>query len=170
MNTDHHTETTRPGRPWRPGHGDRSTPRLTDAVRSRPSRRALVIGSASLLAIAVAVVWFQDSDLTTGSQIAYLVAAALALGGFTLVGATLRAHRAGADERLASVRDEAYRIAYPILAIATGAALLGISLAWQTEWVGFTLEPNHLRALLLGFAAAAVWLPSGVIAWRETEV
>jgi hypothetical protein len=169
MNTDRYTEPTGL-RSRRSRHHDQSTPRLTDAVRSRPIRRALVIGSASLLVIAVVLVWFQDGDATAGSQIAYLVAATLALGGFTLVGATLRAHRAGADERLACVRDKAYRIAYPILGIATGAALLAMSFAWETESAGFTLEPNHVRALLLGFAAAAVWLPPGVIAWREAEV
>lgn len=169
MNTEGHTEPARQ-RSWLPKRRHPSTSPLSNFVRSRATRRALVIGSALLLASAIGLVWFQDDEAAAGSQIAYLVAAALAVGGFSLVGATLRAHRAGADERLAHVRDQAYRVAYPILGISMGGALLAISLAWQTESSGFAVEPNHLRALLLGFAAMALWLPSGVLAWRETEV
>lgn len=169
MNTEGHTEPARQ-QSWLSKRRNPSASPLSNIVRSRATRRALVIGSALLLAIAIVLVWFQDDEAGAGSQIAYLVAAALAVGGFSLVSTTLRAHRAGADERLTYVRNQAYRIAYPILGISMGGALLGISLASETEWSGFALEPNHLRALLLGFAATALWLPSGVLAWRETEV
>ena len=118
------------------------------------------------------MIWFDASaDLATtagwGWHGTYLLAAFLALGGFALLRLILHAHLTGSDERLAAARDTAYRIAYRILAPAVVVALFAVDLAWDQGWGQFALVSEHLRALLLAFAAAALWLPTAVLAWRE---
>lgn len=146
---------------------DADTDRLA-ALRPREVRRAVVIASAVLMATAAAIIWFDAAS--PGWHVAYLASAALALAGLALLRLAVRAHLRGVDERLASARDAAYRTSYWILAPAIAIALLAVELSWAQSWAAFTAEPAHLRALMLAFVAAAVWLPAAILAWREPHL
>lgn len=146
---------------------DADTDRLA-ALRPRGVRRAVVLASAVLMATAAAMIWFDAAG--AGWHVAYLASAALALTGLALLRLAVRAHLRGSDERLASARDAAYRTSYWILAPAIAIALLAVELSWAQSWGAFTAEPAHLRALMLAFVAAAVWLPAAILAWREPHL
>ncbi len=144
---------------------------LEQRASPRPVRRVAIAMSFLALVGATLLVWF-EGQLTEsiGAHVAYLGAGVLAIAGLVLVERTVRAHRAGEDERHVAVRDAAYRTAYRILAVGTVLALLLVSVAWESGTAGFTVEPNHIRALLLGVVGAAFWLPTAILAWSEREV
>lgn len=168
MSIDGHTEapiaSTAPSSSRSPGPGH------LDVLRSRPVRRVVVTASALLLLSAVLVVWFDPDGSAARWHAGYLIVVMLALAGFALVNLAVRPHRDGADERLASVRDSAYRTSYRILGTATGVMLLFVSVAWEAGWAGFTLDHHHIRAMLLAFIAGAVWLPAAVLVWTEPDI
>lgn len=118
------------------------------------------------------MLWIDASgELATTTErawhIAYLATVFGALAGFALLRLAVHAHMTASDERLAAARDTAYRIAYWIVAPAIVIALFAVELAWNQSWGSFTLTPVHLRAQLLAFTAAALWLPAAILAWRE---
>lgn len=137
-----------------------------EVLRRRPVRRALVVGSFLLLLAAVVLVWGNAS-----SGAIYLAVGLLFVAGVALLNVTMRAQwpDRALDERLVAVRDAAYRSSYRVVAAVTALGLLSVSVVWQTR-SGFTLEPHHLRALLLAFVGLTFMMPTAVLAWREREI
>lgn len=137
-----------------------------DGLRRRPVRRALVVLAFLLLLAACLLVWWDQTGVV------YLAVAFLAVAGIALLQVTVRASwpAAALDERHVEVRNDAYRVAYGGVAVATGLALFVLSLAWQQEWGSFALGHEDLRAVLLGFIGFGWMAPGAVLAWREREV
>ena len=82
------------------------------------------------------------------------------------------------DERDVAARNSAYRIAFPLLALVVVAALVLLAVAApdadRTLLVGVTqdgsfVEPLAFVGLGLWIALWAIFLPTGVLAWREPD-
>ena len=85
------------------------------------------------------------------------------------------------DERDIAARNSAYRIAFPLLVLVVIAALLllGLSVPDITRTArdgeatvgtdGWFVEPNALLGIGVWIALWAVFLPTGVLAWREPD-
>ena len=86
------------------------------------------------------------------------------------------------DERDVAARDRAYRIAFPLLLLVVGAAVLLLAVSVPetrhllrvTEFgpvrdSGLFVKTEDLGALVLWVVLWAVFLPTGVLAWREPD-
>ena len=85
------------------------------------------------------------------------------------------------DERDVAARDRAYRIAFPLLLLVVFAALVLLAVSvpdtrelLRTDFVperdgGLWVKGYHLVELGLWIALWALFLPTGVLAWREPD-
>jgi hypothetical protein len=159
-----------------------------DAVTplSRASRRRWTACYALLLALGAASVVDDTFAVDRGSQeaIPLLLLVALPVVFGMLRRGTRRItalDHPDLDERDVAARNSAYRIAFPLLGLVVIAALvlLGLSVPdiVQTERAGdatvgtdgLFVEPNALLGIGLWILLWAVFLPTGVLAWREPD-
>jgi hypothetical protein len=162
-----------------------------DAVTplSRASRRRWTVCYALLLALLAACVL--DDAIGLENQVAgiptILIVAPLVVMGMLRRGTRRIAalSHPDLDERDVAVRNSAYRIAFPLLALAAiaGLFLLAIGLpdiAHSTHLAppdqhyvqtrhGWFLRSDELLALGLWIGLWAIYLPTGVLAWREPD-
>ncbi|HEV7805805.1 MAG TPA: hypothetical protein VGO80_08305 [Solirubrobacteraceae bacterium] len=162
-----------------------------DAVTplSRASRRRWTLCYALLLAALAACV--VDDTIGIERQVGG-IPTILIVGPLVVFGMLRRGTRRitaldhpDLDERDVAARDSAYRIAFPLLVLATlaGLILLGQGLpdiAHSTHLPppdqhyvqtrhGWFLQSDELLALGAWIALWAVFLPTGVLAWREPD-
>ena len=77
------------------------------------------------------------------------------------------------DERDIAARNAAYRLAYPLLVLVLAATVV-LFMAYLPDSTrdfrtGWFLDPNALVGAVLWILLWAVYLPTGVLAWREPD-
>lgn len=155
-----------------------------DAVTpmSRASRRRWALTYALLLVLLAADA-LDDTIFSNGRLPLILVVPAFVVFGMLRRGTrriTALDHP-DLDERDVAARDRAYRIAFPLLVVVVLAALplLALSVPDTRELLRADFVPgrdgdvwvkgHHLVALGLWIALWALFLPTGVLAWREPD-
>ena len=167
-----------------PEAGPARSPTWRDAITpaSRAGRRRWTLAYALLLVFAA--VYFGTTDVDPGGGADWLVIAAL----FVVFGMLRRGTRRltaidhpGLDERDALARDRAFRLAYPLLLAVLLAVLVLLVVALPdtdhtvqrgaTRVVasGWFLAPDTLVGLTAWIVLWAMFLPTGVLAWREPD-
>jgi hypothetical protein len=167
-----------------PAVGHAQPPTWRDAITpaSRAGRRRWTLAYALLLC--GAAVYVGAPDLDPGGGAGWLVVVAL----FVVFGMLRRGTRRltaidhpGLDERDEVARDRAFRLAYPLLLVVLLAVvvLLVVALPDADRTVvqgntrvvssGWFLSPDALVGLAVWIALWAIFLPTGVLAWREPD-
>lgn len=149
---------------------------------SRASRRRWALAYAALL-VYVAVYFGRGEPDDGGATLI------LAVGLFVIFGMLRRSTRRltaldhpDLDERDASARDRAFRLAYPLLLLVLLALVAVVVLALPdalgrnalenrraVSIPGWLLTPQALLGLVLWVALWAAFLPTGVLAWLEPD-
>lgn len=157
-----------------------------DAVTpsSRASRRRWTLTYALLLMALLATELFNDTIAPDQHLPLFVVVPMVVVFGMLRRGTrriTALDHP-DLDERDIAARNSAYRIAFPLLAlvVAGAIALLALALPETTHLLrvdelgaardhGLFVETEELVGLGLWIALWAIFLPTGVLAWREPD-
>lgn len=138
-----------------------------DALRPQLRRRALVLAAAGTI-FTVAAACLADRSILV------VLALAPAWGAWWVLQRVVRGMadlpEAYVDERMRSVRDRYYRLAYLTLAGLVLPVLVGLYIAADARLVQWRPEARHLHALFWVVQLTAMMLPSMLVAWNEPEV